>query len=86
MNLQPISCWYFPRLSFHVPHTRIEPENALAASDGRSVGRAGGFRLGGLTVIEFAGEVKVYIMINDNLQRDRELLDLYNLCAEPLNY
>lgn len=50
------------------------------------VGRVGGFRLGGLTVIEFAGEVKVYIMINDNLQPDRELLDLYNLCAKPLNY
>lgn len=68
-------------------HVDVEAENTLAASVGRTVGRAaGGFRLGGLTVIEFAGEVKVYIMINDNLQRDRELLDLYNLCAEPLNY
>lgn len=66
-----------------MPHT--SNENTLTASL-RLVGRAGGFRLGGLTVIEFAGEVKVYIMINDNLQRDRELLDLYNLCAEPLNY
>lgn len=41
--------------------------------------RTAGFRLDGLTVIEFAAEVEVYIMINDNLRPDRELLDLYNL-------
>lgn len=41
--------------------------------------RTAGFRLDGLTVIEFAAEVEVYIMINGNLWSDRELLDLYNL-------
>lgn len=48
--------------------------------------RTAGFRLDGLTVIEFAAEVEVYIMINDNLRPDRELLDLYNLmlCAIKL--